>query len=217
MDCRRARRGALDAGRAVWGLDYEVGIGPAGFRSAAGETKATRRRRRRSRRWTRHPTASRRSTKRRTTRNTSLQFVGDPALVPAVRDVWARPDAEAAWMLETLEETLEINRLWMLEPGLGIQLPARSVQSRELPALLGRRERRHKPKVMFKFGASHMVRGMSYTQGLDIGTQVPELAEARGGKSFHRGGISWGRRAGGAVRPNGAWTYRPGESGRTKT
>ena len=35
----------------------------------------------------------------------------------------------------------------------------------------------HPPKTMFKFGSSHMVRGLSHTQVFDIGAQIAERAE----------------------------------------
>jgi hypothetical protein len=41
------------------------------------------------------------------------------------------------------------------------------------------------PRVMLKFGASHMYRGLSQTNVFDLGTMASELAESLGGRSFH--------------------------------
>ena len=41
------------------------------------------------------------------------------------------------------------------------------------------------PKVLFKFGANHMTRGINYTKVYDIGNFVSELANANGSKSFN--------------------------------
>ncbi len=41
------------------------------------------------------------------------------------------------------------------------------------------------PKVIFKFGANHMTRGMNYTEVFDIGNFVSEIADSNGSKSFN--------------------------------
>ena len=47
------------------------------------------------------------------------------------------------------------------------------------------REKNSLPKVLFKFGANHMIRGMNYTEVFDIGNFVSEMADANGSKSFN--------------------------------
>lgn len=110
-------------------------------------------------------------------------FAGDPALVAATRAAWLNADAESALMLETLEETLAINRLWMT------QQPWASNERRARFNRANFRRywdaERRKPRVMLKFGMSHMVRGVSHTQVFDIGNQVSELAETMGSRSYH--------------------------------
>jgi hypothetical protein len=61
---------------------------------------------------------------------------------------------------------------------------------------------------MFKMGASHMVRGLSHTQVIDVGTMASERAELLGGKSFH---VMVMPGAGSQVArfDPSAWTYRP--------
>jgi hypothetical protein len=205
-----AARGAVgERDHAIWGLDYEVG--------GAGRI-LDRLRAKRKPRSAEAPfqalfdAAAAAQAQYDATRNIQVifSFGGDPALVRAVRDAWPAPDAEAAWMLETLEETLIINRLWTSNQGWA---------SNQRRALFNRANFRRywdgeerKPKVMFKFGASHMVRGLSHTQVLDIGTQASELAEARGARSFHLM-VMPGAGAQIAQLDPSAWTYRANDVG----
>ncbi|HYD73949.1 MAG TPA: hypothetical protein VEF55_12495 [Candidatus Binatia bacterium] len=197
-------------GQAVWGLDYEVG----GTGRLIDRLQSKRKPRAAEAPFQAlFDAAAAAGAQYAQTRNPQFifSFSGDPALVRAVREAWARPDDDdAAWMLETLEETLAINRLWMSNQGWA---------SNQRRAMFNRANFRRyweaaedKPKVMFKFGASHMVRGISHTQVLDIGTQVSELAEARGGSSFHVA-VFPGPGAQVAQFDPSAWTYRPGDVG----
>ncbi len=113
-------------------------------------------------------------------------------------------------MLATLEETTAINRLWVTNQGWASNERRAQFNKSNLRRYLAAEERT--PKVMFKFGASHMVRGMSHTQVLDIGTQVSELAEARGAKSFHVA-VFPGATSQNAQFDPSAWTYRPADAG----
>jgi hypothetical protein len=140
-----------------------------------------------------------------------FSFAGDPALAAAVRDAWPGADAEASWILATLEETLAINRHWVQGQGwLSNQRRAQFNRAnlRRYWAAEGERN----PKVMFKFGSSHMVRGLSHTQVLDIGTHVSERAELRGEKSFHVFVLP-GAGAQHAQFDPSAWAYRPANAG----
>lgn len=112
-----------------------------------------------------------------------FSFAGDPDLVRAVKEAWPRRDEEASWILDTLEETLEINKLWVSGQGW------RSNERRG--AFLRANFLRHwaneegrAPKVFAKFGASHLVRGRNNTETYDLGALLPELAEIEGGKAF---------------------------------
>ena len=113
-------------------------------------------------------------------------------------------------MLETLEETLAINRLWVSGQGWASNQRRATFNRANVRRYLEAEE--DAPKVMFKFGSSHMVRGLSHTQVLDIGTQVSELAESRGGKSFHIFVLP-GAGAQVAQFDPSAWTYRPSDTG----
>ena len=112
-------------------------------------------------------------------------FSGDPALVRELRTSWPAPDRESAWIMETLEETLEINRLW---------IEGRAWESnRRRASLLRSNFLRHwrvataqgdSPRVMVKLGANHIVRGRNMTSTFDLGSLLPELADIQGGHSF---------------------------------
>lgn len=197
-------------GQAIWGLDYEVGADrrliqllkrkrkPAAAAVALGALEDAS-----NRSWAQYAETH------------SPQFIfsfsGDPALAHAVRAAWPNPDAEADWILETLEETLEINRLWVTNQGWASN-QRRAQFNRANLRRYWRGEDGRNPKVMFKFGAGHMVRGLSHTQVFDIGTQVAELAESLGGQSFHMMVLP-GAGAQLAQFDPTAWTYRPADAG----
>ncbi len=112
-------------------------------------------------------------------------FSGDPALVRALRDVWTNRDQETSNILDTLEETLEINRLFLSGKNWqSNQRRAALLRANFLEHWNAEKKKRRNPKVFAKFGASHMVRGRSFTETFDLGTLIPELASAQGNKSF---------------------------------
>lgn len=113
-----------------------------------------------------------------------FSFSGDPALVRDVRDAWPAPDGESAWILNTLEETLEINRLWVAGKGWeSNNRRAALLRSNFLRHWTAAQARGERPKVMAKFGASHLVRGRNMTQTFDLGSLLPELAALHGERS----------------------------------
>lgn len=114
-----------------------------------------------------------------------FSFGGDPKLVRAVRDTWPERDAEASRILHTLEETLEINAMFMS----GQNWPSNARRA----ALIRENFLRHwqaeatqgrTPKLMAKMGASHLVRGRSNSEAFDLGALLPELAGIIGGHAF---------------------------------
>lgn len=122
------------------------------------------------------------------TRNLQLiySFSGDPALVRAVAAAWPKRSPAADEILRTLEETLEINRLWVSRQGYLSNL-RRLVLMREnflRHWRQGNKADRAK-KTFFKFGSSHMVRGRSMTEVFDLGTLLPEIAALEGKRAFH--------------------------------
>jgi erythromycin esterase-like protein len=111
-------------------------------------------------------------------------FSGDPELVRVVRKAWPKPDEDVLGILHTLEETLEVNR----------RFPGRFWESNERRSQLMRANLRayldhaarqgRRPKVMFKMGETHMMRGVTTTGNFDVGSMIVEAAELRGGKAF---------------------------------
>lgn len=114
-----------------------------------------------------------------------FSFSGDPALVRVLCEAWPQPDSQSAVILNTLEQTLTINRLWV-QGRAWESNRARSALMREnfLRHWETRAQRGETPKILAKYGASHMVRGRSQTAVYDLGTLLPELAAIEGGHSF---------------------------------
>lgn len=110
-----------------------------------------------------------------------FSFAGDPALVRAIREAWPEPDPQSAVILNTLEKTLAINKLWM-DGNRWESNKARSDLQREnfLRYWLAEEQLGKAPKVMAKYGSSHMVRGRSQTAVFDLGTLLPEIAALEG-------------------------------------
>jgi hypothetical protein len=204
---RAARPGRAQV---IWGLDYEVGgdrrliqILKAKRKPAAAATAFAALEAASNQSWAQY--ASTRSPQY------IFSFSGDPALVAAVREAWSGADDETSWILATLEETLTINRHWV--QGQGWQSNQRRAQfNRANLRRYWAAEGGRNPKVMFKFGSSHMVRGLTHTQVLDIGTHVSERAELRGEKSFHLFVLPGAGSQHAQFDPSD-WTYRPTAAG----
>jgi hypothetical protein len=112
-------------------------------------------------------------------------FSGDPALVTAVQDAWPDPVDSAAWILDTLQSTLEINRSWMQGRGWESNaLRAALLRSNFLRHWQASKRDGNVPKVMVKLGGNHVVRGRNMTGTFDLGTLLPEIAAVEGGRSF---------------------------------
>ncbi len=176
-----ARAAVPGSGQAIWGIDYEVGgdrriiqLLKAKHKPAAAERALEALEAASNASWAQYDQ----------TRNPQFifSFAGDPTLVAAVRTAWPGVDSESAWMLETLEETLTINQLWVSNQGWASNQRRATFNRSNV-----RRFRASAPnsKVFFKMGASHMVRGLSHTQVLDIGNEMSEDADAIRAKSYH--------------------------------
>lgn len=138
-----------------------------------------------------------------------FSFAGDPALVRAVREAWLNPDEESDSILETLEKTLEINRLWGAGSGWASnQRRAALLRANFLRHWNASGDRGGKPRVMAKLGASHLVRGLNMTQTFDLGTLLPELAAQIGEHSVSMMVLP-GKDSLSAVLDPSAWRYEP--------
>lgn len=114
-----------------------------------------------------------------------FSFSGDPALVKAVRDAWPRRDAETGWILDTLEETLAINRDFVSGKGFqSNQRRADLIRGNFLRHWRAAAKPGDAPKIMAKMGANHLIRGRNYTETFDLGSLLPEMAAAADQKTF---------------------------------
>jgi hypothetical protein len=113
-----------------------------------------------------------------------FSFSADPALVVAVRDTWPDRPASVDSILDSLEQTLAINQLWVSGNGYLSNVYRGELMRQNFllhwQALDPDTER---PRVMAKYGASHVVRGLNMTRTFDIGALVPELAAIEGLRS----------------------------------
>lgn len=175
---------AAGGGYRLWGLDYEVmgdpilidrlhARAPAGAKTAVGLLKAA---------------ADDARAKLLATRQFQniFSFSGDPELVRAVRRAWPDPDPASDWILDTLEETLEINKLWVSGKGWASNARrAAFMRSNLRRHWLAEKAKGRAPKALFKFGAYHAARGRSGTEVYDIGEFAPAIAELENSHSFH--------------------------------
>ncbi len=191
-----------------WGVDYEVGgdrlliarletkTAPEAARAAIQKLKAAS-----AASWEQYES----------TRNPGFiySFSGDPALVRAVRDAWPERDEESSQLLDALEETFEINRLWVAGKGWESN-ERRSEFFRQNFIRHWRAEKAsgRAPRVFAKLGASHLTRGRNLTETYDLGALIPEVAALEGGKAFHLLVLP-GNGSMTAVFDPTAWTYRP--------
>lgn len=114
-----------------------------------------------------------------------FSFSADPAWVKAVMDAWPNRDDSTTDMLHTLYETYAINQHWTSGDGWA----SNNRRAQLLRHNFFRYWQQHqfsanKPKVFFKLGSSHMMRGRNSTEVYDLGNLLPELAAAEGSQSF---------------------------------
>lgn len=146
------------------------------------------------------------------TRNPQVifSFSGDPALVVAVREAWPNLGAEVAWTLDTLEETLGINRLWSQNQGWrSNERRANLLRANFLRHWRAAHEAGQSSKIFAKLGASHLMRGLNTTETFDLGSLLPELAALYGGHAFSLLVLA-GPESQVAVFDPLSWSYRDG-------
>ncbi len=206
----RVRASVTGEAPVLWGVDYEVGgdrllmarLEPMAKPKAAAEALAKLRAASEAG-WARHAAEK--------NPQFIFTFAGDPALVRAVREAWPKRPAAASRILTTLEETLEINALWVA--GKGYDSNVRRSDDMRANLLRHWQEERaggRKPKVFFKMGSSHLVHGRNDSETFDIGTLAPEIAYIEGGKAFQVM-ILQGKGSPTAVFDAADWIYRPSD------
>ncbi|HET9274441.1 MAG TPA: hypothetical protein VFN96_00075, partial [Gemmatimonadales bacterium] len=105
----------------------------------------------------------------------------------ALRAAFGRsPPPRARAIIDLFERTARINRHFLSGRVYESNLDRAAFLRQNFAAALARAEAGgRRPRVLFKFGGSHMMRGWNYTHTLDIGTAAAITAEARGERSFH--------------------------------
>jgi hypothetical protein len=168
----------------IWGLDYEViqdrrliarlqANAPAAARAAVQELDEAS-----AALWKRFAA----------TRNPQFifSFAGDAKLITKIRSCWRQPDPQSAVILDILQGTLETNALWA--KGKGWESNARRTKLMRGTFVRywnAEKETGRAPKTLFKFGASHMVRGRDMTEVYDLGDLAAEAATLERSTSFH--------------------------------
>jgi hypothetical protein len=116
-----------------------------------------------------------------------FNFSAPDSVIRTLRSAFgAQPPARAKAIIDVLERTTAINRLFLSGRGYESNL-MRSAYMREnfARALTDAERAGRTPRVLFKFGGSHMMRGYNYTHALDLGTAAAVYAEARGERSYN--------------------------------
>ncbi|THD34476.1 MAG: hypothetical protein E7773_14905 [Sphingomonas sp.] len=110
-----------------------------------------------------------------------LGFGGDPGPVDSIVRAWPSAPPAAKLLLETLRTTMEINRLFVGgQRWRSNQMRADFQRANFLRLYRGIRAERRSARVMMKYGANHLRRGLGDARVFDLGTLVPELAAAEG-------------------------------------
>jgi hypothetical protein len=111
-------------------------------------------------------------------------FGGSPALFGRLREAF-RPAAgsEVDRILGLMEETLTINQLFLAGRGYESNLRRSSLLKQQFLRKYDstRAANGRPPRVLLKFGAAHLIRGLNPSNQFDLGTLLPDLAEADGG------------------------------------
>lgn len=96
------------------------------------------------------------------------------------------PSPRAKAIIDLLERTAAINRLFLSGRGYESNQMRSAFMRENFARALGDAERGGRsPRVLFKFGGSHMMRGYNYTHSLDLGTAAAVYAEAKGERSYN--------------------------------
>jgi hypothetical protein len=139
-----------------------------------------------------------------------LMFAGPESVLSDLREAWdPEPGSEPDRILSLMEATLRVNAHW----GAGEILESNRERARWNKTQFARMWRSAgEPRVLFKFGANHMLRGRNFTGVFDLGTLASELADAMGSRSFHLAVLA-GRDTESAAMDPTVMEYHPRPSG----
>jgi hypothetical protein len=116
-----------------------------------------------------------------------MMFGGPDDVYAPLREAYApAPGSEADRIIRLMEETRSINAYWGRGQGYLSNLHRALFNKRQFMHYLDAATARdgRMPRVMMKFGSSHMVRGRSFTDVFDLGTLASEVADVNGSRSF---------------------------------
>ena len=122
------------------------------------------------------------------TKNPDDMFIlaEEPALVSNLRAAWPNADQDSVTIMRTLEESLVIETAertggrWPY-----FETRARWMRSNFAGLIRADQGRKLAPKILMKFGYSHMIRGANYLNVFDIGAMADEVAALTGEQAFH--------------------------------
>jgi hypothetical protein len=99
----------------------------------------------------------------------------------------SKPSARGRAIIDMFERTARINRLFLSGRGYESNLMRSAYLRENFTKQFAAADRGGgvTPRVLFKFGGSHMMRGWNYTHTLDIGTAATIIADSRGERSFN--------------------------------
>ena len=98
----------------------------------------------------------------------------------------SKPSARGRAIIDMFERTARINRLFLSGRVYESNLMRSGYLRDNFTKHFAAADRNGlTPRVLFKFGGSHMMRGWNYTHTLDIGTAATIIAESRGERSFN--------------------------------
>ena len=110
-----------------------------------------------------------------------FSFSTDPKLIADLRQQWPDRSLEVDTILDTLEQTLMINQRWVAGDSYGSNvLRGRWLRQNFINYWQTLPDKQDRPKIMAKFGASHIIRGLNMNNTWDIGALIPELARIEG-------------------------------------
>jgi hypothetical protein len=116
-----------------------------------------------------------------------MMFGGPDDVYGPLREAYApQPGSEADHIIRLLQETREINAYWGRGQGYLSNYHRAQLNKRRFMRYLTDATAREGqlPRVMMKFGSSHMVRGRTFTEVFDLGTLASEIADVHGSRSF---------------------------------
>ena len=108
-------------------------------------------------------------------------LAADSGLISALRAAWPKPDPESDAVLGSLEASLAVETQERTG-GVWPYMERRARLGRDNFAALVRGD---SSKLLMKFGYNHMIRGLNYFNGFDIGSMADEVAALSGERAFH--------------------------------